>query len=115
MRVGQPRGAARGGRLGLAELLSSSCLLGSSVLAELFAEQVSSKLGLDQFFRPLHGSTNRYDFSSSATLDRASVFGDPVILVAVGLDFILSGNIPQQESPSFQVNSLTWKLIIIFF
>ena len=92
-----------GGRLGLAELRSSACLLGSSVLAELFAGQVSSELGLDQFFRPLRGSTNRYGFLSSVTLDRASVLGDPVILVAVGSDFIRLGISPNRSPLVFKL------------
>ena len=92
-----------GGRLGLAELLSSACLLGSSVLAELFAGQVSSGLGPGQFFRLLCGLTDHCDFSSIATLDRASVFGDPVILVAVGSDFIRLGISPNRSPLVFKL------------
>ena len=60
-----------GGELGLAGVLRSAGLLGSSVPAELFAGQISSGLGPGQFFRPPRGLANRYDFLSSVTLDRA--------------------------------------------
>ena len=78
------------------EVQYAGCLVRPSCLARVLAGQLSSGLGPGQFFKPLRGSTNRYDFSSSATMDRTSVFGDPVILVAVGSGFIRLGISPNK-------------------